>query len=196
MSVRTCQYHPVAYILFDTIPTRSLWIVTHVIVSCCFINLHENWQCRRINQSGETMQVRLAEVCFFQLLWHLLIQANKHIHVYVYLLIFIHESQYTICLTLYIRHQLTKMRRTHLVAPKKPNGLIISIYTFFFSCSSATPITRHGFRTPCRRVFRRTAFPPGGMPVLFRSGGHCTVSWSSFKPFSSRPRHHPHARDS
>ena len=109
-------------------------------------------------------------------------QTNTYtsMYIYIYIQIYIYIRPWITIYDLFntIRHQLTKVRRTHLATKKKQRSHID--LHFASAGRPATPITRHGFGTPCQPVFRRTAFPPGGMPVLFRSGGHCTVSWSSF----------------
>lgn len=144
LPVSPCCVH----IIFDTIPTRSLWIITHVIVSCCCINLHENWQCRRINQSEKTMQVRLAEVCFFSTLVALFDpgkQTHTRLCIFKFMFIYIHPWITIYDLFNTIRHEWTKRIRTHL-ATQKNNGLIYRS-TFFFSWAPrpATPITAMAF---------------------------------------------------
>ena len=194
MSVRTCQYHPVAYI-FYLIPSRQDLFE----YSCyCVMPPHKpSWELAMPpdqpiwrNHAGQTCRG-----LFFSTLVAL-VDPGKQTHtrlcIFKFIFItFIHESQYTICLTLVtIRHELTKMRRTHLATQKNPTVSYIdlmvlererdiSIYIFLPLGRRDPPSTRHGLEsTPCQRGF------PGGMPVLFRRGGHCTVSWDpSCLPF-------------
>lgn len=127
MSVRTCQYHPVAYILY-LIPSRQDLFE----YSCyCVMPPHKpSWELAMPpdqpiwrNHAGQTCRG-----LFFSTLVAL-VDPGKQTHtplcIFKFIFItFIHESQYTICLTLVtIGHELTKLRRTHLVT-KKTNGLI------------------------------------------------------------------------